>query len=164
MSPLYAGAIFAGILVVGSLLQPMFGKFSDTRERKPLVLIVLFATGFFALFAGFSDSLTWAILGLLPSIAILTAVRPVVLAAAVEYSAKSESTTLGIVFTVLDGVGMAGALCAGLAGEIELGYAFVLGGALAFGAAVICIFLRFPKGELPPENARISPVASPADP
>lgn len=161
MSPFFAGAIFAAILVVGSLLQPVFGKFSDSRERKPLVLIVLFPASFFALFAGFSDSLTWAILGLLPSIVILTAVRPVVLAAAVEYSAKSESTTLGIVFTVLDGVGMAGALFAGLAGEVELGYAFVLGGVLAFAAALICIFLRFPRGELPRENARVSPVAGP---
>jgi MFS family permease len=164
ISPFYAGAIFACILVVGSLLQPAFGKFSDTRERKPMVFIVLFAASFFALFAGLADSLTWAVLGLLPSIAILTAVRPVVLAAAVEYSSRAEATTLGIVFTVLDGVGMAGALFAGLAGEIDLGYAFVLGAGLAFAAAVVCVFLHFPKGELPAENARISPVVSPADP
>ena len=164
LSPFYAGLIFACILVIGSLFQPLFGKFSDTRERKPMVLIVLFAASFFALFAGLGDSLTWAILGLLPSIAILTAVRPVVLAAAVEYSSKSESTTLGIVFTVLDGVGMAGALLAGLAGEIELGYAFILGAGLAFAAGVICVFLRFPRGEQPPEHAAISPVATPADP
>ena len=59
---------------------------------------------------------------------------------------------------------MAGALLAGLAGEIELGYAFVLGAGLAFAAALICVFLRFPKGELPQESARVSPVVSPADP
>ena len=164
LSPFYAGLIFACILVVGSLMQPLLGKYSDTRERKPMLLVVLFAASFFALFAGLGDSLTWAILGLLPSIAILTAVRPVVLAAAVEHAAGSESTTLGIVFTVLDGVGMAGALLAGLAGEIELGYAFVLGAGLAFAAALICVFLRFPKGELPQESARVSPVVSPADP
>jgi len=164
LSPFYAGLIFASILVVGSLLQPLFGKFSDTRERKPMVLVVLFAASFFALFAGLGGSLTWSILGLLPSIAMLTAVRPVVLAAAVEYSSRSESTTLGIVFTVLDGVGMAGALLAGLAGEVHLGHAFILGAGLAFGAALICVFLRFPRGELAPGDAHVSPVASPADP
>ena len=164
LSPLYAGAIFAIILVIGSLLQPAFGKFSDTRERKPMVLIVLFAASFFALFAGLADSLTWAILGLLPSIAILTAVRPVILAAAVEYSHGSESTTLGIVFTVLDGVGMAGALLAGLAGEIELGHAFLLGAGLAFVAALICTLLRFPRAGLQPGSAAVSPLTSPADP
>jgi len=161
LSPFHAGIIFACILVVGSLLQPLFGKFSDTRERKPMVLVVLFAASFFALFAGLGDSLTWAILGLLPSIAILTAVRPVVLAAAVEYSVKAESTTLGIVFTVLDGVGMAGALCAGLVGEIELGRAFILGAGLAFAAALICVFLHFPRGGPMRDAARGSPVTGP---
>lgn len=164
MSPFHAGLIFAVILVVGSLLQPVFGKYSDRRERKPMVLLVLFAASFFALFAGLSTSLTWAILGLLPSIAILTAVRPVVLAAAVEYSGKSESTTLGIVFTVLDGVGMFGALCAGIAGEFELAYAFILGAVLAFVAALICMLLEFPRGVVAEEHASVSPLTTPADP
>jgi len=164
MSPFHSGLIFAVILVVGSLLQPLFGKYSDGRERKPLVLLVLFAASFFALFAGLSDSLTWAILGLLPSIAILTAVRPVVLAAAVEFSGKSESTTLGIVFTVLDGVGMFGALCAGIAGEYELAYAFILGAALAFAAALFCLLLNFPRGPVAQEHAGVSPLTTPADP
>ncbi len=163
LSPFHAGVIFAVILVVGSLLQPWLGKWSDTRERKPLVLILLFAAAFFALFAGLADSLTWALLGLLPSIAILTGVRPVILAAAVEYSGKSEATTLGVVFTVLDGVGMAGALAAGIAGEIELAYAFLLGAALAFGAGLFCIFLKFPRGVVADEPP-VSPIASPADP
>ena len=163
LSPFYAGAIFAVILVVGSLLQPWLGKWSDTRERKPLVLILMFAAAFFALFAGLADSLTWALLGLLPSIAILTGVRPVILAAAVEYSGKSEATTLGVVFTVLDGVGMAGALAAGVVGEHELAWAFLLGAALAFGAGLLCLFLKFPRGVVADEPP-VSPIASPADP
>ncbi len=164
MSPFIAGVIFAAILVVGSLFQPVFGKYSDRRERKPMVLLVLFAASFFAFFAGLSTTLTWAILGLLPSIALLTAVRPVVLAAAVEYSGKSESTTLGIVFTVLDGVGMFGALCAGIAGEIELAYAFLLGAALAFAAGLICLVLKFPRGATEELHASVSPLTTPADP
>ena len=70
-------------------------------------------------------------LGLLPGVAILTAVRPVILAAAVEYSGKSEATTLGIIFTVLDGVGMFGALLAGLIAEIEIAYAFIAAAAMS---------------------------------
>jgi len=143
LSPFAAGAIFAGILMLGSLLQPLFGKYSDSRERKPMILMVLFGASFFALFAGLSDSLYWAILGLLPAVAILTAVRPVILAAAVEYSGKSEATTLGIVFTVLDGVGMFGALLAGLVAEVELRYAFIMAAVLAVCAGLVCLGLDF---------------------
>jgi len=164
LSPFYAGVIFAVILLFGTVFQPLFGKYSDSRGRKPLILLALFSATFFSLFAGSSNSLYWAILGLLPGVAILTAVRPVILAAAVEYSAHSESTTLGIVFAVLDGVGMFGALLAGLIGEVELEYAFVMAAGLAAMSGMICIFLDLRGARSPPEHAIISQVASPADP
>ena len=143
LSPFHAGLIFAGILMLGSIFQPFFGKYSDTKGRKPMILLVLFSVSFFALFAGLADSLYWAILGLLPSVVMLTAVRPVILATAVEYSSKSESTTLGIIFTVLDGVGMFGALLAGMIAEFEIGYAFIMAAVLALCAALICLALNF---------------------
>jgi DHA1 family tetracycline resistance protein-like MFS transporter len=164
LSPFYAGLIFAVILMIGSIFQPFFGKYTDSRGRKPLILLALFGATFFALFAGLSDSLYWAILGLLPAVAILTAVRPVILAAAVEYTGKSEATTLGIVFTVLDGVGMFGALLAGLIGEFELRYAFIMAAALALSAGLICLFLNFRTTALSDEHPVVSQVASPADP
>ncbi len=164
LSPFYAGLIFAAILMMGSLLQPFFGKYSDTRGRKPLILLTLFGASFFALVAGIGDGLFWALLGLAPAVVMLTAVRPVVLAAAVEYSGKSESTTLGVVFTVLDGVGMFGALVAGLIAEFELGYAFVGAATMAFSAGMICIFLKLSAQPMPDDQAIISQVASPADP
>lgn len=129
-----------------------------------MILLVLFGASFFALFAGLSDSLYWVVLGLLPAVAILTAVRPVILAAAVEYTGKSEATTLGIVFTVLDGVGMFGALLAGLIGEFELRYAFIMAAAMALAAAVLCLFLNFGKSSTDPDHVVVSQVASPADP
>ena len=156
LSPFYAGLIFAAILMLGSLLQPFFGKYSDHRGRKPMILLVLFGASFFALFAGLADSLYWAVLGLLPSVAILTAVRPVILASAVEYSSKSESTTLGIIFTVLDGVGMFGALLAGMVAEFDLSYAFVMASVLALCAGLLCLLLSFGGSE--------SAGLSPADP
>jgi MFS family permease len=164
LSPFYAGLIFAAILMIGSIFQPFFGKYTDSRGRKPLILLALFGATFFALFAGLSDSLYWAILGLLPAVAILTAVRPVILAAAVEYTGKSEATTLGIVFTVLDGVGMFGALLAGLIGEFELRYAFIMAAVLALSAGLICLFLNFRTTALSDDHSVVSQVASPADP
>ncbi len=164
LSPFYAGLIFASILMIGSIFQPFFGKYTDSRGRKPLILLALFGATFFALFAGLSDSLYWVILGLLPAVAILTAVRPVILATAVEYTGKSEATTLGIVFTVLDGVGMFGALLAGLIGEFELRYAFIMAAALALSAGMICVFLNFRQTAVSDDQSVISQVASPADP
>ena len=143
LSPFHAGLIFAAILMLGSLFQPFFGKYSDSRGRKPMIVLVMFGAAFFALFAGLADSLLWAILGLLPAVVMLTAVRPVILASAVEYSSKSESTTLGIIFTVLDGVGMFGALAAGLVAEIEIRYAFIMAAGFALCAALLCLLLSF---------------------
>jgi len=164
LSTFAAGAIFAAILMLGSLLQPFFGKYSDSRERKPMILIVLFGASFFALFAGLSDSLYWAILGLLPAVALLTAVRPVILAAAIEYSGKSEATTLGIVFTVLDGVGMFGALLAGLVGEFELRYAFIMAAILALCAGLVCLGLDFRVREEGSEDSAAEAKANSVDP
>jgi len=164
LSPFHAGLIFAAILMIGSICQPFFGKYTDNRGRKPMILLVLFAASFFALFAGLSDSLYWAVLGLLPAVAILTAVRPVILAAAVEYTGKAEATTLGIVFTILDGVGMFGALLAGLIGEFELRYAFIMAAVMALAAAVLCLFLKFTNSSTNADHTVVSQVASPADP
>jgi FSR family fosmidomycin resistance protein-like MFS transporter len=158
LSPFHAGLIFAAILMIGSILQPFFGKYTDSRERKPMILVVLFSASFFALFAGLSDSLYWVILGLLPAVAILTAVRPVIIAAAVEYTGKSEATTLGIVFTVLDGVGMFGALLAGLIGEFELRYAFIMAAALALASAVLCLLLNLSNTQASTQaNLQVTP-------
>ena len=67
-------------------------------------------------------------------------------------------------FTVLDGVGMFGALLAGLIGEFELEYAFVMAAGLALAAGLICVFLDLRAVRTHPDQALISQVASPADP
>ncbi len=143
LTPLEAGFVFASMLLVGTIFQPFMGKYTDIRGRKPVILLVLVSSSLFAILAGSSTSLGLLIVGLLPAAALLTAVRPVVLATAVEYSGHSEATTLGIVFTVLDGIGMLGALFAGLIGEIDLAYAFYLSAALAIASAIICSTLSF---------------------
>jgi len=146
LSPFYAGLIFATMLLIGTIFQPIAGKYTDRRGRKPLIVITLVLSSLFAALAGLSTGLGWVMAGLLPAAALLTSMRPVVLAAAVDYSGKSEATTLGIVFTVLDGVGMLGALFAGLIGEFSLNYAFLLAAGFAMASALICMLLSFEFG------------------
>ncbi len=143
LSPFHAGLVFAGLLMLGTIMQPAFGHYTDRMGRKQVILLVFIASSICALIAGMSSSLIWVIVGLLPAVALLTAVRPVVLAATVDFSGKSEATTLGIVFTVLDGVGMLGALFAGLVGEFDLSWAYFLAAAFAMLSALICFFIRF---------------------
>jgi MFS family permease len=147
LSPFNAGLVFAAMLLIGTVFQPFAGKYTDSKGRKPLILITLILSGLFACLAGLSSSFNWLIAGLIPAAALLTAMRSVVLATALDYSSKSEATTLGIVYTVLDGVGMLGALFAGLIGELSLNYAFLLAGGFAMMSAVICFGLKFDFGE-----------------
>ncbi len=143
LTSFHAGLIFALVVMIGALCQPALGHYSDRRGRKNIILLIFITTACCAFVAGMSNNLTWSIIGLLSAIALLTTVRPAVLAAAIDFSTKSEATTLGIVFTVLDGVGMAGALFAGMVAEVELSRAFILAAALVMIAAMICMKLTF---------------------
>ncbi len=154
MTPLYlqtvhglssfdAGLVFAVMLLLGAAIQPFAGQYTDRQGRKPLILIALVVSSLFACLAGLSSSFGGFMTGLLPAVVLLTIMRPVVLAAALDYSGKSEATTMGIVFTVLDGVGTLGALFAGLIGEISLNYAFLLAAGFAMMSALICVGLKF---------------------
>jgi MFS family permease len=131
------------MLMLGAAFQPFAGQYTDRQGRKPLILIALVASSLFACMAGLSSSFGGLMTGLLPAVVLLTIMRPVVLAAALDYSGKSEATTMGIVFTVLDGVGTLGALFAGLIGEISLNYAFLLAAGFSIMSALICVGLKF---------------------
>jgi FSR family fosmidomycin resistance protein-like MFS transporter len=146
LSPFDTGLIFAAMLMLGAAFQPFVGQYTDRRGRKPLILTALVASSLFACIAGLSSSFFGLMSGLLPAAVLLTIMRPVVLAAAVDYSSKSESTTMGIVFTVLDGVGMLGALFAGLIGELSLSYSFLLAAGFAMMSALICLGMKFEFG------------------
>lgn len=136
LSPFHSGVVFAAMLLVGTLFQPLTGHLSDRIGRKSVILVIMVIAGSFAVLAATSGGLTTFIATLLVAATLLTAVRPVVLAAAVEFSAESESTTLGIVFAVLDGVGALGALLAGFVGELDLSFAYLLASGLALLAAL----------------------------
>ncbi len=148
-SPFLSGVIFAGTLVMGAAFQPYTGKVSDRIGRKPVILFFTITAAVFAFLAGVFSSLWLFVLCLVVAISLLTAVRPAILAAAVEYSGKSESTTMGLVFAVLDGIGSLGALIAGFAGELDLSYAYLLAGVLAMASVGATAMLRFAGSKAP---------------
>ncbi len=139
MSVFNSSVLFASMLVIGTMFQPFIGKLSDRVGRsRPIIITLLFATVFAACAAGFEAFFPFMI-SLICAASLLTAVRPIILAAAVELSQQSESTTLGVVFSVLDGVGALGALVAGLVGEIDLALAFLM--AAVFSTFSIVFYL-----------------------
>ena len=143
LSPFHSGVVFAAMLLVGTLFQPFTGRLSDRIGRKSVILVIMALSGIFAVLAAISTGLFGFVALLLMAATLLTAVRPVVMAAAVEFSAESESTTLGIVFAVLDGVGALGALLAGFVGELDLSFAYVLAAGLALVAALQTAAITF---------------------
>jgi MFS family permease len=145
LTPFIAAVVFASMLVVGTLFQPFTGKLSDRVGRKPVILSVMLVAACSALLAGVFSSFWAFVTALVITTSLLTAVRPVILAAAVEFSGKAESTALGLVFSILDGVGAVGALVAGYAGEINLSYAYLLAAAMAFISIGLTATLTFDK-------------------
>ncbi|MDJ0956496.1 MAG: MFS transporter [Arenicellales bacterium] len=143
LSPFQSGVVFAAMLLVGTLFQPFTGRLSDRIGRKSVILVIMTLSGAFSVLAAMSAGLISFVVMLLVAATLLTAVRPVVLAAAVEFSAESESTTLGVVFAVLDGVGALGAMLAGFVGELNLSYAYVLAAGLAILATLQTVTIKF---------------------
>lgn len=143
LSTVETGAAFAVMVIGGSVLQPFVGHASDRMGRKLLLVVVLGIAGVSGVLASVLDQLWPFLLSLTITVALLTAIRPVVLAAAVDVSGERESTTLGMAFTFLDGVGALGAVIAGIAGSRDLGQAFLMAGVLAAVAGAIAYFLPF---------------------
>lgn len=137
-----AGVVFAVTLLLGSFGQPVAGHVSDRAGRPPLLVGGAAAGAALALGAA-SATATWSVVAcLVLSVALLAAVRSVVLAATVEHASGRESTTLALGFTLMDGIGAVGALLAGIVGEADLTHAFALAAGLATAAAVLGAFLR----------------------
>jgi MFS family permease len=141
LSTIETGVAFATMVIIGSLLQPVIGHVSDRVGRKVLLITVLGIGGAFAVAASLLSAFIPFLICLMVAVALLTGIRPVVLAAAVEVSGERESTTLGMAFTLMDGIGAFGAVIAGVAGRHDLSHAFLLAGVLALIASVIAVGL-----------------------
>ena len=145
MSPFMSSVIFAGLLVLGTLCQPYIGKISDIAGRRKFIVGAILVASLCAFAAGFFLEFSLFIIAVVGAASLFTAIRPVILAAAVEFSGKSESTTLGLVFAILDGVGALGALIAGFAGEIDLSLAFTLSGVMGLVSVATAAMTRFSR-------------------
>ncbi len=147
LNPFITSVVFASMLLVGTLFQPFVGKLSDRLGRRNMIIGIIFVAAVSVLGAAFVSSFWVFVSCLVVTTSLLTAVRPIILAAAVEFSGQSESTTLGLVFAILDGVGALGALIAGYAGEIDLSYAYLLAAILAFMSVATAMALKFNPGK-----------------
>lgn len=152
MAPLYlrdaigldifnVGLAFSGAVLVGALIQPYVGRLSDDIGRWPVIVIGALLGAGGALMLILTSDLILALIGLAGCIGALNAVRSCVLACAVDMSGKSEATTLGIAFAVLDGVGAFGAVMAGWLGTEDISRAFILTLGCSSAAAVLSLIL-----------------------
>ena len=156
-APMVVAVVFAVSLLAGSLIQPFVGRWSDQFGRKVLLVSGLLLGGAALLTAGIVSPGLVAVGCLMVGIAVLTGIRSMFLAAAVDLASHRASSTLALAFTILDGVGAIGALVAGHIGAESLSRAFVLAAVLSVVATVAA--LRFER------LARVSgPVTVPTAP
>lgn len=132
-----AGLVFAGGLLLGSLAQPLVGRWSDTAGRKGIFIGGAVLASACAMMVSLARTDAMIVAGIVAAMAVLVAVRSGVLAFAVEYAGKREGTTLGFVFVAMDGLGSLGAVLAGVVGEWDLRNCFIL----AAGFSLLSILL-----------------------
>jgi FSR family fosmidomycin resistance protein-like MFS transporter len=143
LSPAETGLVFSAMVLAGALSQPLIGRLSDGTGRKPLVVAGNLAAVAACLAVAVSAAPVAAIPALIAAATALAAIRSVILVSAVEFAGQRESTTLGLAFVLLDGVGALGAVLAGVVGNLDLHYAFLLAAAFAAGAAALAIPIPF---------------------
>lgn len=133
----FAGTAFAAMVLSGALAAPFMGRLSDRISRKMVALAGLLAgAGAVVLFS--VVSVNWALLlAMIAAGLSLIGTRPVLMATALEAVGTRETTVLGFVFAVGEGIGAAGALLAGLVGQINLAWSLMFAAAMALLAAGI---------------------------
>ncbi len=131
------GIIFAAFLIFGAVAQPWVGRLSDKAGRRP-VLVIGNAIAGLAIAAlifdpGFGQMIALMAIG----IAAMDSIRAATLATAVDHTENGESTTLGLAFVLMDGIGAIGAVLAGIAAGISWQHMFGLAALFSFGAAAL---------------------------
>ena len=139
LTPSMTGIAFSLMLLFGALLQPFVGKFSDRIGRRPLFVVGNVIAAVAAACIALASGPAAAIAAMVVTATALVGIRSVVLASAVDHSAKREATTLGFTFAVMDGVGALGAVSAGALGNFDLHYAFILTACLCTLAAAVAM-------------------------
>ena len=79
------------------------------------------------------------LIGAVGAASLMTGMRPALLAASVEMVGRKETTSLGMIYAVMDGIGAVGALLAGAAGGHDLRYALVFASVMAAIASAMAM-------------------------
>ena len=143
-TPGQTGIVFASAMLIGAIGQPWVGRLSDAKGRQGVFIVGSVIGVSAAIFATLPLSPVWISISLILSVGVLVAIRSGVLALAVDFAGQREATTLGFVFALMDGVGAFGAMLAGIVGNFQLHYAFLL----AAGCSIISIAAIFAVGLL----------------
>ena len=138
-SPGLTGLAFSVFLFGGAVASPFVGHISDVFGRKTMTIGGLVGGGICLWLITFGSS-EWTIFPLLIITGILMlSVRSIVLAMALEKIGNRESTVLGLISAVGEGMAALGAVLAGVLGEIDLGLVLILAGGLSVVAGLaIC--------------------------
>jgi len=146
-SSAWAGAAFASMLLGGAIAAPFMGRLSDSTGRKRVVVVSAFVGAFGILLTAASTHPVLLVLGVVIAGTVLTGMRPVYLAAAVEMVGRRETTALGLIYAVMDGVGSLGGLLAGLAGTNDLRYALVFAAGASVASGLFALAHPFASSE-----------------
>ena len=133
------GIVFASAMLIGAIGQPWIGRLSDAKSRRGIFIVGSLLGVAAAIAAALPLATGWISISLVLAIGVLVAIRSGVLALAVDFAGQREATTLGFVFVLMDGVGAFGAILAGVVGDFQLHYAFLL----AAGFSIISIAAMF---------------------
>ncbi|MEM7123200.1 MAG: MFS transporter [Pseudomonadota bacterium] len=149
--PEAAGIAFSAMLIVGTVAQPWVGKISDIVGHRPVIVVGNLTAALAIGLLVFQPSLWVMLAAMIIAVAALDAIRAAVLAGAVDHAGRSEGTTLGLAFALLDGIGALGAVLAGIAAGFSWPHMFVLAAALSLSAAALCAFMVFGNSTAPAE-------------
>jgi MFS transporter, FSR family, fosmidomycin resistance protein len=145
LSAWQAGLVFAGGLLLGSLVQPVVGRWSDSTGRKRIFIAGSILAALFSMLVSITGSEALIVAGIVAAMTMLTAIRSGVLAFAVEYVGKREGTTLGFVFAAMDGIGSIGAVLAGIVGEWDLRNCFMLAAGFSLLSVLLACVIPFAR-------------------
>lgn len=138
-SSTWTGVIFASMLLGGAVLAPFMGRLSDRMGRKRLIATSCLASAGGVAMVAFGSQPALMLIGAVGAASLMTGMRPALLAASVEMVGRKETTSLGMIYAVMDGIGAVGALLAGVAGGQDLRYALVFASVMAAIASAIAI-------------------------
>jgi FSR family fosmidomycin resistance protein-like MFS transporter len=147
------GVVFAVMLLSGGAVAPVLGRLSDQAGRKAIVAAAMLFTAVGSAMIALDGHWLVLITGAILAAGLTVGVRPPLLAAALEMTGRRESTALGLVYGVMEGVGALGGVLAGLLGSSDLRYAFVFAAAASLLAAVIAILHPFNQARVPATEA-----------